>query len=65
MRPKQTLLLVLAIGSVAFMTFLFCQNLGPKVSCEKCKKEVSKQDSSSGDEMFKGSFNHMIVSTIK
>jgi hypothetical protein len=70
MRPKLILLLVLAVGSLTFMAFLLNQQSVPKAVCEKCcpcKKTTPPPppDSGGDDDLLSGSFNHLIVSTIK
>jgi hypothetical protein len=67
MRPKYTLLLILAIVSVTFMTVLFSQKAPLQMACDKktCKETIPEKDSGGGDEMFSGSMNHLIVSTIR
>ena len=70
MRPKLTLLLVLAIATVTFMAFLIKESKSKKVVCEEtpcCKKQVACPDSGGGgiDDNPNGTINHLIVSTIK
>lgn len=67
MRPKLILLSGLAIVSITFMAFLLNQQFTPKAVCEKCCpcKKASPPADSGGDDLFTGSFNHLIVSTIK
>ena len=70
MKPKLTLLLVLAIASITFMAFLVMGTSCQKNFCQEkdcCKKPVPTKDSSGGggDDDFDRSFNHLIVSTRK
>jgi hypothetical protein len=66
MRPKLIMLLVLMAGTVVFMSFLIKQSATTKMVCEKkdcCKKPEACPDG--GGNTPTGSFNHLIVSTIK
>lgn len=69
MRPKLTLLLVLAIATVTFMAFLIRGSKSEKMFCKGktcCEKQVSAPESGGGiDDNPNGTINHLIVSTIK
>ncbi|MES2370968.1 MAG: hypothetical protein V4557_00210 [Bacteroidota bacterium] len=69
MRPKLTLLLVLAIATVTFMAFLIGESKSEKMVCKEktcCEKQVPCPESGGGaDDNPNGTINHLIVSTIK
>lgn len=63
MKPRLILLLLLGIMTITFMAFLVIGAQKTGVTCEQSKSD--KQDEGGGVEMDNGSFNHLIVSTIK
>lgn len=69
MRPKLTLLLVLAIATVTFMAFLIRESKCEKMVCKEktcCEQQVPAPESGGGmDDNPNGTINHLIVSTIK
>ncbi len=67
MRPKLTLLLAIMIAFASSAYVLVKSNRQNPI-CGKCidKKKMTPGDSSGGgNELYEGSFNHFIVSTIK
>jgi hypothetical protein len=67
MRPKITLLLLLAFVALASSAYVLIKTENEKTSCQnKCngKKSTAPQPSGDGDDLLNASFNHFIVSTI-
>ncbi len=68
MRPKLTLLLLLAFGALASSAYFLVKSENEKMACEKkCsnKKSPAVEQNGGGEEMLDASFHYMIVSTFK
>jgi|GEM_PF-4892237 len=68
MRPKLTLLFLLLFGALASSAYLMEISENKKMGCaKKCssKKPPAIEQNGGGEQILDGSFNHMIVSTLK
>ena len=68
MRPKLTLLLVLAILALASSACILIKSNNEKIACQKkCSGNKSPviEQRGGGDDLLDASFNHLIVSAIK
>jgi hypothetical protein len=67
MRPKITLLLLIAFVALASSAYVLIKTENEKTSCQnKCNRKESTAPQPSGDcnDLMNASFNHFIVSTI-
>ena len=68
MRPKLTLLILLAFAALASSAYIIIKSEEKNISCQKkctLKKLPVTESSRDGDEILDASFNHLIVSAIQ